>query len=510
MLYAFSWITAPAGSSVRQTIKVSQTIKSESPAQSSQSAAEFLCVDMDGTLLEGDSLYESLLALLGVHPWYLFLLPIWLLRGKAALKQEIARRSRLHVASLLLRDDVVEFLREEKEKGRKIILATAADRSIAMAVAERVGVFETVLASDGRTNLAGANKAKAIRKFLGDREFDYAGDSAADIPVWQAARTAILVGPTAQLLETARKNLTVGVVFPRRKFRPLSLVQALRPQHWVKNLLVFVPLVLAHDVRNVSLLAESFLAFVSFCLCASGVYILNDLFDLESDRLHPTKRMRPWASGAVPLWAGMILSPVLMATGLIVAMRLSTFFLAYLFVYVISTVLYSAYVKRIPMVDVLLLTGLYLVRILSGGAATDIPVSPWLLAFSMFLLLSLAFAKRYMELSARSTEGQRPSGPSKRNYSPADADLVRQFGISSGYISVLVLALYVNGQEVMTLYRHPQIIWLACPLLLFWISRVWFLASRGVLHEDPVVFAVRDSVSYLMGLIILLILFAAS
>jgi len=371
-------------------------------------------------------------------------------------------------------------------------------------------VFDAVLASDGKTNLAGANKATAIREFLGDKEFDYAGDSAADIPVWQAARTAILVGPTARLLETARKNLTVGAVFPRRKFRPMSLVQALRPQHWVKNLLVFVPLVMAHDVRNVPLLAESVLAFVSFSLCASGVYILNDLFDLESDRLHPTKRHRPWASGAVPLWIGMILSPVLMASGLIVAMSLPAVFLAYLIVYVASTVLYSAYVKRIPMVDVLLLTGLYLVRILGGGAATDIPVSPWLLAFSMFLLLSLAFAKRYMELSTHSAEDQRPSGLSKRNYSPADADLVRQFGISSGYISVLVLALYVNGQEVMTLYRHPQFIWLACPLLLFWISRVWFLASRGVLHEDPVVFAVRDSVSYVMGLIILLILFAAS
>jgi 4-hydroxybenzoate polyprenyltransferase/phosphoserine phosphatase len=485
-------------------------IKTDPPNQTAQSVAEFLCVDMDGTLLDGNSLWESLLTLLGMHPWYVLLLPLWLIRGKAVLKHEVARRACLDVKTLLLRRDVVDFLRQEKEKGRKLILVTAADSILATAVADRLALFDAVLASDGKTNLSGLNKRKAIQTFLDGKEFDYAGDSTTDIPVWEAAHSAILVGPTASLLKSVRKTLNVGVVFPRRKFSWSSLWKALRPQHWVKNLLVFVPIVMAHELKDSVRLADSLLAFVSFSLCASGVYILNDLFDLESDRLHPTKRLRPWAAGEIPLSAGVVIAPLLVAAGLAVAASLSRFFLLDVFVYVAATFFYSTYVKRVPIVDVLLLTGLYLVRILGGGAATGIPVSPWLLAFSMFLLLSLAFAKRYMELAAQTSDGSRPSGISKRNYSPSDADLVRQFGISSGYISVMVLALYVNAQEVMVLYRRPQWIWLACPLLLFWISRVWLLASRGLLHEDPVVFAVRDGVSYLLGLLILLILFAAS
>jgi len=489
---------------------VPQPIKSDAQAQTITPAAEYLCVDMDGTLLEGDSLWESLLALLGTHPWYFFLLPIWLLRGRAALKHAIAERAGMNVRTLLLREDFVDFLRQEKEKGRKLILATAADRGIAEAVAERVAMFDAVLASDGKTNLSGENKRKAIQEFLGEQDFDYAGDSSSDIPIWVAARAAILVGPTPKLLETVQRTVPVGTVFPRRQFRWASLRRALRPKHWVKNLLVFVPPLLGHKLREVHVLTEALLAFVTFSLCASGGYVLNDLFDLEADRLHPTKRSRPWASGQIPLWLGMMMAPLLVAAGWGIAASLSRLFFAEAVIYVAATVLYSAYIKRVPIVDVLVLTGLYLVRILGGGAATGIVVSPWLLAFSMFLLLSLAFAKRYMELVGQSSQNGQPNVVSKRNYIPADGDLVRQFGIASGYISVLVLALYVNDSDVTILYRQPQWIWLACPLLLFWISRVWFLSSRGVLHEDPVVFAVRDGVSYLLGLIILLILYLAT
>ena len=486
---------------------VSQTINTDSQAQVEQ--AEFLCADLDGTLLEVDSLWESLLALLGAHPWTILLIPFWLLKGKAVFKQEIGRRAPINVSTLPLREDVVEFLREEKQNGRKLILVTAADRSIATAVASRVGLFDAVLASDGITNLAGAKKVSAIQAFLGGKAFDYIADSTVDLPVWTSARTAILVGPTAELLEIARKTLRVGKVFARRENRWSALWNALRPQHWVKNLLVFVPLVMAHDVADSVRLTRSLLAFASFSLCASAVYVLNDLFDLESDRLHHTKRKRPFASGAVPLWAGFLVAPLLAVASVFVAAHLSRLFLVEIAVYAIAAMLYSTYGKRIPMLDVLLLTGLYLLRILGGGAATDIPVSPWLLAFSMFLLLSLAFAKRYMELVGQ-VESDQPNAVSKRNYFPRDADLVRELGVASGYLSVLVLALYVNGREVAELYRQPQWIWLACPLLLFWISRVWFLANRGVLHEDPVVFAVRDLVSYALGFIILLILYAAS
>ena len=469
-----------------------------------------LCADMDGTLLETDSLWESLLALLGTHPWTIFLIPIWLLRGKAAFKQEIGRRATLNISTLPLREDVVEFLRQEKKKGRKLIMATAADRRIASAVAQRLGLFDAVLASDGKTNLSNSNKKRAIQAFLGGKEFDYAADSKVDLPIWACARTAILVGPTAKLLDIAQKRLRVGTVFARRKICWSALWSALRPKHWVKNLLVFVPLVMAHQVSDHSLLAQAVLAFASFSLCASGVYVLNDLLDLESDRLHPSKKTRVFASGAVPLWAGVVLAPALMSAASLVATQLPRLFFAEIAVYAAAAVFYSTYAKRTPLVDVLLLTGLYLVRLLSGGAVTHIPVSPWLLAFSMFLLLSLAFTKRYTELIKQTGGDERPGGSSKRNYLTKDADLIRQFGVASGYISVLVLALYVNGREVTALYRHPQWIWLACPLLLFWISRVWFLANRGQLNEDPVLFAVRDSVSYILGLIILLIIFVAT
>jgi 4-hydroxybenzoate polyprenyltransferase len=289
-----------------------------------------------------------------------------------------------------------------------------------------------------------------------------------------------------------------------------AIWQALRPQHWVKNLLIVVPIVMAHRVNDVGRLTHVLVACLSFSLCASGVYILNDILDLEADRQHPKKRFRAFASGKIPVWVGLSLSPLLLAAGLAVAVLLpSKLFLLTTVIYLAATTLYSVYAKRVPIVDVLLLTALYLLRILGGGAAADVPVSPWLLAFSMFLLLSLAFTKRHAELIGQAN-GEMESAPSKRNYRTQDREIVQQFGVTSGYLSVLVLALYVNGKEVTALYRHPQVIWLACPMLLFWISRVWFLANRGKLSEDPVVFAARDPVSYLLGVLLFLILFVAS
>lgn len=481
-----------------------------SPVETGRSDAEFLCVDLDGTVLQGNLLWESLLALLGKHPWYVFLLPIWLARGKAALKREIARRAQLNASTLPLREDVVAYLREEKTRGRKLILATGSDEMLASGLADSLNLFDYVLGSDGKTNLIGENKRRRIKEELGERGFDYAGNSAADLPIWEAAQSAILVGPSPRLLHTVQKTQTVSGVFEERKWRWSSVVEALRPLHWTKNLLVFVPLVMAHQFANREKLDDALIAFASFSLCASGVYVLNDLLDLEADRLHPLKKARAFASGDLPLWIGLLLSPLLLAGGLTVAAGHSWVFFATMVVYAAATTLYSTYAKREPIVDVLLLTALYLLRILGGGVATDVPVSPWLLAFSMFFLLSQAFTKRHAELLGTPADESGSLAPSKRNYIARDTDLVRQFGVTSGYLSVLVLALYINGREVTSLYRHPQLIWLACPLLLFWISRLWFIANRGQMHEDPVVFATRDPVSYLVGLIMLLILFAAS
>ena len=468
-------------------------------------------MDLDGTILIGDSFLESFLLLVGAHPWYIFLIPFWFLRGKAALKHEISRRVRLNVSTLPVRGELIEFLRQQKLSGRRLILATGADRKIALAVAEHFGFFDAVLASDGATNLTGAKKKEAIREIVGRSSFDYIGNAKDDIPAWNAASTAILVGPSPGLLETVRKTTAVGGVIQSSKNYTGSLWRSLRPEHWIKNLLVFVPIVMAHALHDELKLVRVGIAFVSFSLCASGVYLLNDLFDLEADRVHPKKKLRPLASGMLPVQVGLISAPLLLLAGFLVAAQLPTkLLLGTVLIYAAATTLYSTYVKRIPILDVLLLTALYLIRILGGGIAADVHVSPWLIAFSMFLLLSLAFSKRQAELIDQAMSGEVPAGTSRRGYRAQDTGILEQFGVASGYLSVLVLALYVNGPDVTKLYRHPQVIWLACPMVLFWISRVWFLASRNELSEDPVVFAARDPISYLLGMILLLILFLAS
>jgi len=474
-------------------------------------AAEFLCTDLDESLLLVDSFWESLLALVGKHWWYVFLIPFWSLRGKAALKHEIARRSGLNAAHLPYRTELVEFLRREKSSGRKLVLATGADVTIAGTVADYLGLFDHVLASDGTANLTGAKKREAIEQLLGVRKFDYVGDSWKDLPVWKVANHAILVDPSRSLSRSVKTVDPDCEVIERGVGPRAPLWKALRPHHWVKNLLVFVPIVMAHDINQIPKLLHLLAAFAGFSLCASGVYILNDLFDLEADRLHPEKKSRPFASGDVPVLAGLSLLPLLFAAGFaIAAIYCPIRFLEIILIYAAATTFYSIYGKRIPVVDVLLLTALYLLRILGGGVAAGVAVSPWLLAFSMFFLLSLAFTKRHAELTNQLLSKSEQPIISKRDYQISDKDLVQQFGVTSGYLSVLVLALYINGREVTALYRHPQWIWLACPMLLFWISRVWFLANRGKLHEDPVVFAAMDPLSYALGGLLLLILFAAA
>jgi 4-hydroxybenzoate polyprenyltransferase len=329
--------------------------------------------------------------------------------------------------------------------------------------------------------------------------------------VWKAANSAFLVNPTPHFLKVVAKSNKVAGVFEERETRWASLVQALRPQHWVKNLLIFVPIVMAHQLSQLSRLNHVLFAFVAFSLCASAVYVVNDLFDLHADRQHPTKKSRPFACGEVPVWAGLAIAPLLFAGGILVALfTASSGFLAMLCIYIAATTFYSLYAKSVPILDVLVLTGLYLIRILAGGQAANVLVSPWLLAFSMFLMLSLAFTKRNAELVGRLANPELGADVSKRNYHTQDREVIQQFGVASGYLSVLVLALYINGREVSLLYRHPQWIWLACPMLLFWISRIWFLANRGKMSEDPVVFAARDSLSYMLAACLILILLLAS
>lgn len=453
-----------------------------------------LCVDLDGTLIRSDLLIESALGLLRRNPLYAFRFAVWLLRGRAHLKREIARRTTLDISLLPYEQRLIDWLRTEQAH-RRLVLCTASDQILANAVAAHVGNFETALGSDGQRNLAGAGKAQTLRERFGTGGFDYAGNAAPDLQVWEQARRAVLVNAPAGVVRAAQRRFAVERVFERQRGTLGVWMKALRVHQWLKNVLVFLPLLAAHLVLVPQVAARSGLAFLSFCLCASGVYALNDLLDLESDRAHPRKRLRPFASGSLPLGAGMIVSPLLTLAAFATAFALPMRFVLALAGYYALTVGYSFVFKRIPTLDTIVLAALYTIRIIAGTVAIQVPLSFWLLAFSMFLFLSLAMIKRYAELHGLLRDGKTRIS---RGYQVDDLALIQSLGAASGYLSVLVLALYINSTASEALYHRPQVLWLLCPALLYWISRAWLIAHRGEMHDDPVLFALSDSVSRLV------------
>lgn len=467
-----------------------------SPIHAPAQVAVPLGVDLDGTLVQTDLLLESYLALLKQRPLALFMLPLWLLRGKAHLKREIAKRVTLDVTCLPYREPLLAFLRVEHQAGRKLILATAADELFARQIADHLGIFDTVLASDGVTNLSGEAKTQALEAACGG-PFVYAGDAPVDLQVWRRAQSAILVGSGSKFasqLENAEIN--IEHIFEDER-KPGKLFRALRLHQWAKNGLIFLPLILSHQVTNLPLVLASVVAFFAFGFCASAVYVQNDLLDLEADRHHARKRFRPFAAGTLPLKFGFLFAPALLVLAVLGALLLSPSFLGVLALYFVTTFSYSLFFKRKAVLDVLLLAGLYTVRIVAGGVAVGVGVSPWLLAFSLFFFLSLAYVKRFTELRDLPLESSLRS----RGYTRGDLEGLADLGVASGYIAVLVVALYINSPEVRELYGTPEVLWLLCPLLVYWVSRVWLLARRGEMHDDPVVFALRDRTSYVIGVL---------
>ncbi len=465
---------------------------SDSTTTSAAPAVVPLCVDLDGTLIHSDLLLESTLALLRRNPLYLLWLPIWLFGGRAHLKREIARRTQVDVATLPWDTRVLELLRAEGQQ-RPLVLCTASDQAMADAVARHLGLFTAVMASDGARNLSGQRKAEALTATYGDRGFDYAGNERRDMAIWQHARRAYVVNASGGVAAQASEVTAVAAVLPRQPAGLRDWLKALRLHQWVKNALVFVPLLAAHKLLQGGALAHAIAAFFIFGICASSVYVLNDLLDLGADRAHPRKRKRPFAAGRLSLTTGLSVAPLLTVIAFVAAYLLDPRFALVLLGYYILTLAYSLRLKQIVMLDVLVLAALYTVRIIAGTVVIDVDYSFWLLAFSMFLFLSLAMLKRYAELSVmfRNSTGGVPG----RGYSVADIPLVQSLGGASGYLSVLVLALYINSMASAALYRHPRWLWLLCPLLLYWVSRVWIIAYRGAMHDDPVVFAIRDKIS---------------
>ena len=472
---------------------------------------DIVFVDLDGTLIATDLLVESLLQIAKLHPSSLPRIVAAGLRNRIDLKQQVAALVQPNPELLPYRPEVLAFLREQKALGRTIVLATASHVDWATAVARHLGIFDAVLASTDTRNLKGHEKLKAISEFCrqaGHEQFAYLGDARADMPIWQEAARAYVVAPSHRL-RTKLPQLGVQAKVLANAPNPwLAILAAIRPHQWAKNLLLFVPIFLSHMVTLPGIIS-ALLAFVTFCLAASSVYVLNDLLDVDADRQHPTKRKRPFASGRLDVAWGVPLSALMMGAAFTVAfVTLPWSFTAWLGVYAVTTMLYSFWLKRLVVIDVMVLAGLYTLRIMAGMMATASPMSEWLLCLSLFLFTSLAFAKRYAELGRLTDQDQH--GAAGRGYVAADLGIIESLGPASGYLAVLVLALYINSNAMRSLYSNAWALWMVCPLFMYWITRVWFLAKRRQLSEDPVVFALKDTVSRIVGVGVLVLVLLAS
>jgi 4-hydroxybenzoate polyprenyltransferase/phosphoserine phosphatase len=467
-----------------------------------------VCADVDGTIIATDLLYESLLVAIKKNPAIVFLVPFWLIKGRAHLKAKLAERAQdLAFDRLPIREEVAAYLKEQSLQGRTVVLASASHHLLVRGVAQQLGFVESIVASDAEHNCKGASKAAAIEKHVGGKGWEYVGDSSADRAVWRRAKRAVCVSRSHSFTQQIKREFPDSTIFQVKPCTWRTYVRALRMYQWLKNLLVFAPVVLAHQWFHPGPLFASLLAAISFSLCASGVYLLNDLLDLDSDRQHPRKRARPCASGELPIQFALAMSPVLFLSAFACASLVSGQFSLVLALYLVLTTAYSFRLKALALVDIILLAMLYTIRIVGGGVAANVTLSQWLLGLSMFLFLSLACVKRFSELLVLQQRNEKKTWG--RGYWVGDLEQVGAFGAASGYISVLVLALYVSSNEVVHLYGYPRLIWLACPLLLYWISRIWLLARRGLVHDDPIVFALRDKVTYIVAVLGVAIFLAA-
>lgn len=463
-----------------------------------------LVVDLDGTLLHTDMLHESIIQSFRFNILALLKSIFLLFNGKASFKRYLASKTNFDPASLPYNKELLRWLEDQKELGRKLVLCTASDLIVAESIANHLEIFDEVIASDGLVNNAGENKANALKNKFGVCGYDYVGNSKADIPVWASAAKSILVNASSSLEIKARDVSHVQYIFPRRKGMFKSFVRALRIHQWLKNVLLFVPLLAGHDISNELALHSLLLAFFSFGICASSVYILNDLLDLDSDRAHPSKKTRPFAAGELPIWFGVLSIPLLLALSFYIAHLIIGPFSYVLFFYFIITCAYSLLLKRLVLIDCLVLALLYTIRIIAGALAVNHVLSFWLLAFSVFIFLSLAFVKRYTEMgSQKLTAYDKLNG---RGYYTSDASLIQTMGIASGYLSILVFSLYLDSEVVTRLYKSPQLIWGAIPVMLFWISWMWLQANHGKMHDDPLVFAIKNPISISSGVIFVFIM----
>lgn len=468
---------------------------------------EKIFVDLDGTLVRTDLFVEAILQFLKKNPLNLFPVLLWVFRGIPYTKARIAQQIGLEAADLPYETDLLDYLRLQKEAGRHLILATASHRIYAEKVAAHLGLFSSVLATEEDRNLKGSNKLAAIRDKAGSDAFTYAGDSTADSPIWAAAGSGIFVNAPASDVAAAQAAGTAEKIIASRPPVWRAFIKSMRPHQYAKNALIFVPIFTSQMHLPAAGFLAALLAFICFSLCASGVYFLNDLMDLQADRHHTSKRHRPLPAGDLPLQTGVIGAIALPG----IAFALSLLFLPpaftiVLIAYLAITMAYSFWLKQIATADVMVLASLYTLRVIAGAAATGIVLSSWLLAFSMFIFVSLGYLKRYIEVAAAPHDEANVHG---RDYSHADSETMFSLGVANITAAVVILALYINSPEVKGFYSTPEILWLLCLLLLYWGNRIWVGARRGRIADDPVLFALRDRISLLIGAGFVLITLAA-
>jgi 4-hydroxybenzoate polyprenyltransferase len=432
-----------------------------------------LCVNLDGALVRNNLFLESILLAVKRRPMLLLILPVWLIGGRTAFRERVAREAEIDPALLLYRNDVLDVIRDARAEGRPVWLVTEGHQRYADAVSAYLGIFERAFGSDGKVNVRDKLEAENVSAHPAATPNDY-------VTGWS----------------------------------PKAWMRAIRIHQWAKNVLLFVPLVTAHALFDITAVAAALVAFCSMCLCASSTYIVNDLLDLESDRHHVRKRTRPFAAGVLPISSGLLAAAVLMISGGVFAWQLPTLFRIALVAYVLITLLYSFLLKRIASLDVITLAALYTLRVIAGAWAIGVSPSFWLLAFSTFFFLSLALAKRVAELLQLQDDisGERSAieHVRGREYGVRDATMLQIMGASSGYLAVLVLALYINSPEVARLYRTQELLWLLAPALLLWITRLWVVTSRGYMNEDPIAFAIRDPETWATAAVTATILYVAA
>ncbi len=479
---------------------------SVSSGQNMRQSSHVLVVDLDGTLITTDTLHEAAWRALRTAPGRLFVACLrfathW---DRAQLKTDVLDAAGLpNVRTLPYRQSVLDLIASYRADGSRVVLATGATRRIADLVAEHLGEFSAVLATDNE-NFTARRKLTGLKAYLGDTAFAYVGDSRADIPLWEASDRAMIVTRSERLIRTLRgAGRELEVLEPASGTSPAAVARLLRVHQWTKNLLVFVPVIAAHMVLNPSVILRSALMAIAFSLTASGIYVINDLCDIEADRLHPSKRNRPLAAGLIPIGTALPVALLSTAAGLAISMGLGVQPALVLLTYSVLSLAYSIRLKRVLVLDVVTLAMLYSLRVVAGAAATAIVLSPWLIELMIFEFLGLALIKRSLEL--RSAQ----SAPPARGYRLEDHSSVRSLGMSATLLGVLVVALYINDPGTVAMYRHPQYLWAVTPLMLYWTGRLWLLEGRGIIDDDPVIFVIRDRVSMMIALATLAVVVAA-